>query len=340
MKLKPLSEQVAVVFGASSGIGRQTALDMAARGAKVVAAARGEAGLHSLVDEIQAAGGQAFYVVADAANHPQVQNVAQECIRRYGGMDTWVHAAGVILFARVEDTTPEEFKQVMEVNLLGQIHGALAALPHLRQNGGALIHISSVEAIRAAPLQSAYAASKHGISGFLEGLRAELIHEGADVSVTEIMPAVINTPIWETGRNKTGKKVTGPLPPAYHPKVVADAILYAAENPVRDMVAGTAGLMVRYSERVSPALADYVSSWMGYRQLTDEPADPDARDNLFKPVTDSDRVEGTLEGWKMDFDFFTWIRTRSSGAKAAAGAAGLAGVLAVLGLLRRRAGSR
>lgn len=311
MRLKPVQDQVVVVFGASSGIGRQAALDFASRGARVVVAARGEAGLQSLVEEISENGGQAFYVVADAANYEQVENVARECVRRYGRMDTWVHAAGVIQFARFEDTTPEEFRQIIEVNLLGQIYGARVALPHLKQRGGALIHLSSVEAIRSAPLQSAYGASKHGISGFLESLRAELIHEEVPVSVTEIMPAVINTPIWETGRNKTGKTIHGPLPPAYHPKVVSDAILFAAENPVRDMVAGAVGLLIRYSERVSPTLADHVTSWVGYRQVGEEPADPYLRDNLFKPVTDSDRVEGTLEGWKSDWDPVTWLRTRS-----------------------------
>jgi NAD(P)-dependent dehydrogenase (short-subunit alcohol dehydrogenase family) len=337
MKLKPINEQVVVVFGASSGIGRQAALNFAARGAKVVAAARGEAGLHSLVEEILSEGGQAFYVVADTANYEQVENVARECVRCYGRIDTWVHAAGVIQFARFEDTTPDEFKQIIDINLLGQIYGAHVAMPHLKKQGGALIHISSVEAIRAAPLQSAYGASKHGISGFLESLRAELIHEKVNVSVTEIMPAVINSPIWETGRNKTGKKIQGPLPPAYHPKVVADAILYAAENPIRDMVAGTVGVAVRYSERISPELADYFTSWVAYRQVGTEPADPDAVDNLFQPVTESDRIEGRLEGWKTDVDPFMWVRTRRPAVKRAIAAGGALAAFGLFRFLRRGA---
>ena len=185
-------------------------------------------------------GGEAFYVEADAAVFDEVKNVAEKCVERYGRIDTWIHNAGAFLFATVEKTEPEEYKRLIEVNLLGQIYGAKAALPYLKKNGGALIHVTSVEAIRTAPYQSAYGASKHGIHGFLQVLRAELAHDNAPVSVTEILPAAINTPIYEKGRNKMPFKLR-PVPPIYHPQIVADAILYAAENPVRDLIAGAAG---------------------------------------------------------------------------------------------------
>ena len=338
MKLKPLSKQVIVVFGASSGIGRQAALDFAKRGARVAAVARGEDGLRTLIDEIHTEGGEAFYAVADAVDFGQVKAAADEAVKRYGRIDTWVHTAGVLMVARVEDTTPDEFKRVIEVNLLGQINGTLAAIPHLRQSAGALIMISSVEAIRALPLQSAYAASKHGISGFLQSLRAEFIHEKAPISITEIMPAVINSPIWETARNKTGKKLFTPLPPSFHPKIVSDAILYAAENPIRRMIAGSPGLGVEFLGRISPALADNATAWVGYRQLGEDPADPDAKDDLFSPVTESDRVEGHLGGVSVGFDPVSWIRTRRPSTKLLLWAGGLAGTLAFLTFMRNGSG--
>lgn len=95
MELKPIRDQVVVIVGASSGIGRATALTLASRGAKVVVAARGEAGLQSLVDEIQAAGGQAAAVVADVAVFEQVKAIADSAVERYGRLDTWVHCAAV-----------------------------------------------------------------------------------------------------------------------------------------------------------------------------------------------------------------------------------------------------
>src|SRR5215211_3855330 len=111
----------------------------------------------------------------------------------------------------------------------------MAALPHLKRAGrGALIHISSVEAKRSFPFHSAYGASKHGIDGFLEALRVELKHEGWPISVTQVMPGTINTPFFDKGRTKLGVKPVG-VPPIYEPETVANMILYAAENPVRDL---------------------------------------------------------------------------------------------------------
>jgi NAD(P)-dependent dehydrogenase (short-subunit alcohol dehydrogenase family) len=118
MKLKPINQQVAVIFGASSGIGRDTALQFARRGAKVVVAARGEAGLDSLIEEIRREGGEARAVVADARHIGQVQAVADQAAEWYGRLDTWVHLAAVAVYAPFEQTTPQEFKHVIEVNLI------------------------------------------------------------------------------------------------------------------------------------------------------------------------------------------------------------------------------
>src|SRR3712207_991708 len=191
-QLKPVREQVVVVMGASSGIGRATAARLAEEGAKVVVAARGEAGLRSLVEEIRAAGGEACAEVADVTDPAQMQRVAQRAVTEYGRLDTWVHAAAVLLVAPFERTTPEEFQRVIDVNLMGQVHGAMAAFPHLREQGGALIHISSMGAKRGVPLQTAYCTSKHGIDGFVETLRMEVRREALPVSVTNVMPATID----------------------------------------------------------------------------------------------------------------------------------------------------
>jgi NAD(P)-dependent dehydrogenase (short-subunit alcohol dehydrogenase family) len=308
--LKPVAVQVAVVFGASSGIGRLTALEMAKRGAKICAAARSTEGLKSLVEEIETAGGEAFYVEADAADFLQVQTVAEKCVERYGRIDTWIHAAGAFLFASVEKTDAEEYKRVIEVNLLGQIYGAKAALPYLKKLGGALIHVTSVEAWRTAPYQSAYGASKHGVHGFLQVLRVELAHDNIPVSVTEILPAAINTPIYEKGRNKMPFKMR-PVPPIYHPQIVTDAILYAAENPVRDLVAGGAGLGVVYAERVSPAIADFFSETIGFVGQDGGAKDsPEQyRDNLFAPISGYDTVEGNFSDEQFESDPYTFIKT-------------------------------
>ncbi|CAN5582946.1 SDR family oxidoreductase [soil metagenome] len=310
INLKPISVQVVVIFGASSGIGRLTALEMAKRGAKVCGAARSVEGLKSLVEEIESDGGEAFFVEADAADFSAVKAVADKCVERYGRIDTWIHNAGAFLFATVEKTDAEEYKRVIEVNLLGQIYGAKAALPYMKKNGGALIHVTSVEAIRTAPYQSAYGASKHGVHGFLQVLRVELAHDEIPISVTEILPAAINTPIYEKGRNKMPFKMR-PVPPIYHPQIVADAILYAAENPVRDLVAGAAGLGVVYAERVSPQIADFFSETVGFigQQGGEKNSPEQFKDNLFEPVSGYDTVEGNFSDEQFMSDPYTFIKT-------------------------------
>lgn len=309
INLKPLNEQVVVVFGASSGIGRQTALEFAKRGAKVLVSARGETGLASLVKEIENEGGSAYYMTADAANFAEVELVARAASERFGRIDTWAHVAGTAIFAKFEETTPEEFKRVIEVNLLGQVYGAMAVLPYLRENGGALIHVTSVEAYRTLPFQTAYGASKHGISGFIKGLRLELEKEGVPISVTEILPAAINSPIWDKGRNKFGYKVQPPVPPIYHPKIVSEAILFAAENQVRDFVAGGGAIGVPIMERVSPKLTDKITSLIGFNQFSAEIHLPDSSDALFEPTPEFDTIEGRFSDTQLKSDPYVWAKT-------------------------------
>ncbi|MEW6494219.1 MAG: SDR family oxidoreductase [Cyanobacteriota bacterium] len=295
MKLKPINEQVAAVVGASSGIGRETALQFAARGAKVVVSARSESGLNSLVDEISQQGGDVSAVPADVTVFDQVKAIADYTVEQYGRLDSWVYLAAVALYATFEQTTAEEFKRIIDVNLMGQVYGAMAALPHLKREGrGALIHISSLEARRSLPFHSAYAAAKHGIDGFLEALRLELLHEKLEISVTNVMPASINTPLFDKARTKLGVKPMG-MPPIYQPHLVAEAILRAAEHPTRDVVVGGAGKMMLLGQRLSPHLMDTYMLATGFKsQRTHESKSEDAPDNLFAPIPGFDRVEGDL----------------------------------------------
>jgi NAD(P)-dependent dehydrogenase (short-subunit alcohol dehydrogenase family) len=177
-------------------------------------------------------------VVADVSVFEQVKAIADRTVEVYGRLDTWVHVPAVGIFATFDNTTPEEFKRVIDVSLMGQVYGAMAALPHLKREGrGALIHISSMEGVRSLPYQSAYSAAKHGIEGFIEAMRLELQHANIPVSVTSVKPAVINTPFWNNGLTKLGVKPAG-IPPYYDPRLVADAILYVAEHPTRDYFVG------------------------------------------------------------------------------------------------------
>lgn len=293
MQLKPISQQVVAVVGASSGIGRETALQFAKRGASVVVAARSQPGLESLVNEIRQAGGEATAVIADVAEFEQVKAIADKTVATYGRLDTWVHASATSVFATVEQITPEEFKRVVDVTLMGQVYGAMAALPYLRQaRQGAFISISSMEGRRSLPFQSAYSTSKHGVEGFLEALRVELHHEGVPISITSIKPSVINTPFYNHGRTKLGVKPTG-IPPYYEPSLVADAILYTAEHPVRDFIVGDVGRVLDVVQRLSPGLVDSILTAVGFPlQKTTEAKSENDSNNLYEPVSEDNRIQG------------------------------------------------
>ncbi len=293
MKLKPIEQQVVVVVGASSGIGRQAALQFAKRQAKVVVAARTESALASLVDEIVLMGGEAIAVTADVAVLEQVQSIADKAIERFGRIDTWVHAAATAIIAPFERVTPEEFKRVIDVNLMGAVYGAMVAMPQLRHTGrGAFIAISSVEARRSMPLQTSYSASKHGMEGFLDALRAELRYEGFPISITNILPSVINTPFYNKARTKLGVKPTG-VPPYYQPKIVADAILHAAEYPTRDTIVGDVGRIVDLLQKVAPDLVDTLVGAIAVPfQKTNTIKAAEDPNNLFEPIEGYDRATG------------------------------------------------
>ena len=329
MQLKPINEQVVVILGASSGIGRETALRFAARGAKVVVAARSEPGLVSLLDEINRGGGEGAFAVCDVADSAQVEQVADTAVRTFGRIDTWVNVAAVSVYARFEDTSLEEFRRVLDVNFMGQVHGAKAALPHLRREGrGALITISSVESIVSFPLHSAYAASKHAVEGAFDALRRELIAEGVPISVTSVKPGTINTPFFNNARNKLDVKPQG-APPFYQPSIVADCVLYAAEHPVRDLYAGGAAKTMAVNQMLAPGMVDATLGRVGIPlQRTEEPTPWGSPGTLFAPRETDNRIQGDFSEKARGFSFYTWMETHPRAVVASGMLAGAALLLA------------
>jgi short-subunit dehydrogenase len=283
--LRPISEQVVVITGASSGIGREAAVRFGERGASVVLAARNEAALGEAAKEVERLGGEAHVVVTDAAEWDQVERLAREAVDRFGRVDTWVNNAAASEYATVEEMTVEEIERQVQVILMSQLYGMKAALPYMKRQGhGTIINNASGFAKRSVPLQAAYCAAKHGIKGFADALRLELQHEKSGVNVTLLMPSSINTPFFGHARSRLGVKPR-PVPPIYEPRAVAEAILFAAEHPRRDVVVGGAGKMLEVMERISPSLLDRLMLARGTMfemQKTNQP--DDGRDNLFDPV--------------------------------------------------------
>jgi len=150
-----------------------------------------------------------------------------------------------------------------------------------------------MEARRSLPYQSAYSSSKHGVDGFIDAMRLELIHDKWPISVTSIKPAVINTPFWNNGLTKLGVKPSG-TPPYYDPRLVANAILYAAEHPTRDLLVGDVAKILDLLHRISPALTDSLLLLVGFQSqhISGEPKSEAGANNFYQPVPEHDRVDG------------------------------------------------
>jgi NAD(P)-dependent dehydrogenase (short-subunit alcohol dehydrogenase family) len=280
--LKPLDEQVMVITGASSGIGLVTAKMAARHGACVVLAARNEADLQRAVEEIRARGGRAVHQVADVADVAQVGAIADTAIREFGRIDTWVNNAAVAVYGRVMEVALDDMRRQFDVNYWGQVHGSRAAVPHLRERGGALINVASALADRAIPLQGNYCAAKHALKAFTDTLRMELEEEGAPIAVTLVKPGSIDTPLFDKAKSYLGVEPQ-PVPPVYAPEIVAETILHCAQHPVRDIITGGMGKMLDVANDF-PRLADkYMEKTTFESQKTDKPMG-DRPNNLYEPV--------------------------------------------------------
>jgi len=305
-KLKPLNEQVIVITGASSGIGLATTKLAARRGAQVVLVSRDQEDLTRAVREIQERGGRAVHFVADVADQAAMQRVARDVVVQFGRLDTWINNAGVTVYGLIEEVPIEDVRRLFETNYWGVVNGSLAALPHLRSGGGALINLGSALSDTGYPLQGHYTASKHAVKGFTDSLRLEVEKSGAPVCITLIQPAAIDTPYPQHAKNHLGFEAKH-MPPVYAPEVVAKAILHCAEKPERNVLVGGSGKVFSTSEKFAPRLFDRMKEATSFHgQLTDRPAR--SGDTLFHPRPDDGRVRGGHPGHVMKTSAYTEAR--------------------------------
>lgn len=334
MRLRPLSDQVIVITGASSGIGLLTAQKAAAAGAKVLLVARNEPALAAAVADIKARGGIAEFQVADVGHADQVERAAARAIEAFGRIDTWINNAGVAIYATLAETPHDEHRRLFQTDYFGVVHGAIAALPHLRKNGGALITVGSIASDLPSPLLGAYSAAKHAVKAYIDTLRIELETENAPVSVSLIKPAGMDTPIGQHAANHQGHEALIP-PPVYDPALTADAILDAAQNPRREITVGGVGRAEVLVGQHFPWLLGRLAPLL-IPLLTDRSRPPTPGNTLFRSQ-DAGRVRsGTEKG--RSFSLYTAAATHRGwllGAMAA-GAVAAVGVAAS----RRRNGVR
>lgn len=269
---KPLRDQVLVITGASSGIGLATAEAAAAEGAKLVLAARSTETLREIAARLSMQSGcEAIAVTADVGSKDDMQRLAAETTARFGRIDTWVNDAGVSIYGRLEEVADADSRRLFETNFWGVVHGSLAALPHLRASGGALINVGSEVSEAVVPLQGMYSASKHAVKGFTDALRVEVEDiDKAPVSITLIQPTAVDTPYPQHARNYMDREPKLPTP-QIDPEDVAKAILKAAVEGGRDVKVGTMARLNTMTSKLAPSLGDKLSAQQADRQQYDEP---------------------------------------------------------------------
>jgi NAD(P)-dependent dehydrogenase (short-subunit alcohol dehydrogenase family) len=290
IKLKPLSEQVIVVTGATSGNGLAIAEQAVRAGAAVVAVARNADALDALRARLGRDGSRVAICVADVSDMAAVERIAATAIEAFGGFDSWVNNAGTGTYGTLEQVPVEDHRRVFDVNYFGTLHGSLVAAKHLRGRGGAIVNVGSILGDRAILQQGPYCATKHAVQALTDTLRMELEREGALISVTLVKPGAIDTPFPEHARNFMDTPPRLP-PPLYVPEVVADAVLFACAHAKRTLYAGGGGLLSAVISQAAPRLADLAMEVVGttVQQKAGDAGDPTRRDNLYEPRTDAMR---------------------------------------------------
>jgi short-subunit dehydrogenase len=324
LKLKPLSEQVIVITGATSGIGLATARAAAARGAKLVLTARSEEALSAVHADLTAKGAGVAYAAGDVADRAALQAVADLAVERFGGFDAWVNNAGVSIFGSLLRTPIEDQRRLFDTNYWGLVNGSLIAVEHLstRTGGGVLINVGSVLGDVAVPPQGAYSASKHAVKGFTNALRIELMSQHAPVAVSLIKPSALDTPYKDHARNLTGMAVRNP-PPVYGASLAAQTILYAAEHGVRELTVGGGGQLLTAVNAIAPFLAEPLLAWASPRLSRDASGRRRAMtDNLYAP--DQDLRERSFQRAVRETSLYTTAQMRPKTTLALALIAGLA----------------
>jgi short-subunit dehydrogenase len=334
MKQNEFKDKVVVITGASGGVGRATAWEFAKQGAKVALIARGIEQLEATKKEVENYGGKALIIQCDVADANQVEAAAEQTERELGEIDVWVNNAMASVFAPFKEVSPEEFKRVTEVTYLGTVYGTKAALKRmLPRDKGSIVFVGSALAYRGIPLQSAYCGAKHGIQGFYDSLRSELLHDKSNIKTCMVELPGVNTTQFGWVLSKLPNKPK-PMGKVYQPEVAARAIVFAAAHNRREIFVGYPTFEAIIGNKIAPWLGDYVLSKNGYKgQQTNEPVEQDRKDNVWEPVPEDRGAHGTFDNIAAKKSYTLWASMNRNIIRAVAG---LAVVALVAGLNNKK----
>jgi NAD(P)-dependent dehydrogenase (short-subunit alcohol dehydrogenase family) len=278
-------QKVALVTGASAGVGRATAVELARRGFDVALLARGQAGLEAAAADVEATGSRALIVPADVSDYEAVDLAASRTEDELGPLDVWVNNAMTTNFSPLADTKPEDFQRAIEVTFLGQVWGTMAALARMRtRDRGNIVNVGSALAFIGIPLQSPYCSAKFACRGFFESTRAELLHEGSHIRLSMVHLPAVNTPQFDWCQT-TMDRHPQPVPPIYQPEVPAKFIVRTALDGRRSKVIGSWNKLLVAAGQIAPGIGNHYAALGAWEtQLADMPIQGDRPDNLRHPA--------------------------------------------------------
>jgi short-subunit dehydrogenase len=262
------SHVVVAITGASSGIGRATALRLARDGASVVVSARRHDRLTALVREIEVFEGRAFAVVADVSREDDMQRLVRASVERFGRLDVMICNAGFAVDGSADDVTSEHMRMLLDVNYLGTFYGARASLPVFRQQrAGHLIFVSSIVGKRGTPHLGAYAATKFAQVGLAECLRSELV--GSNIHVSVVIPVSTDTEFMAV-RNRMSGVATRARGPRQSAEQVADAIARGIARPTAEIYPYRKARGLVLLNAIAPGLCDRFVKMFGRERVNIE----------------------------------------------------------------------
>jgi len=292
--MQSLQNAVVVVVGASSGIGRATALAFAERGARVVLAARRGDLLQEVAEACRARGGQAIAVPTDVTVASEVETLALATMNAFGQIDVWINNVGTGVFGPYQAAAPALHRRVIETNLVGAMNGVSAVLPiFLRQAKGTLINMVSMGGWAPTPFAAAYTASKFGLRGLAAALRTEL-SAYPHIHVCSVFPGLVDTPGLAHGANVSGR-VLSPSGPFLAPETVGEVIVQLALHPRREVAVGAVAWVAKLAWAVAPGPTEWVMGVVFRRYLRRAEPARHSVGALMAPVADGRRADG---GWR------------------------------------------
>ncbi|CAN5870616.1 SDR family oxidoreductase [soil metagenome] len=324
--------KVVVITGASAGVGRATAREFAKHGASIGLLARNEDGLKGAREDVESLGGKALTIPTDVADPSQIEAAAEKVEEELGPIDVWVNNAMTTVFSEFNNVSAEEFKRGTEVTYLGAVYGTMSALKRMRpRDRGTIVQVGSALSYRAIPLQSIYCGAKHGMRGFTDSVRTELMHDESNVHITTVQLPALNTPQFDHCKTKMPNHPQ-PVPPIFQPEVAAEAIYFAAHQKRREVFVGTSAMITILGNKLAPWLGDIYLARTAYDgQQTDQKIDAANRpDNLFQPVSEDRGAHGIFDAQSYDSSPQLWL-TKNRRLLAA----GAVGALALVTLLKK-----